>query len=395
MTIYLDNNATTAIDSSVANRLAELYAQSPANPASQHVAGREALRLLEGAKSELLELLDAPRTGMHSASVILTSGGTEANNLAVLGRAAERTGKILFAATEHPSVPEAALRAEQTIDGCSAKSLPVRSNGLLDIDALRLTLQEHGASVTLLSVMLGNNETGVIQNLAEICELCKQYDVPVHSDVVQAVGKIPFSMQELGLAAVSLTAHKIHGPVGIGALVVNPGFQVRPMLFGGGQQLGIRPGTEPVIPAVALAKSVQRTIDARNEGTYDQICKMRDQFETRLRSEVPCTIIAEDAPRLPHTSNVAFHGKDRQALQMALDLAGIACSTGSACSSGSSRPSPVLTAMSIEDEIAIGSLRFSFSKYTNAAEVDAAVEQIIATVRQVPDRSEAPAWSKG
>jgi cysteine desulfurase len=227
--------------------------------------------------------------------------------------------------------------------------------------------------------MFGNNETGVIADLANICGICRRFDVPVHSDAVQAIGKIDVNMTELGLSALSLTAHKIHGPVGIGALILPNGISLSPLLIGGGQQQGLRPGTEPVIPTIALTMAVRLGCQARMHRVYETVAQLRDRFEASLIPLESVEILASHSPRLPHVSNIAFLGLDRQALHMALDLAGIACSTGAACSSGSSRPSQVLTAMGLHSETVLGSIRFSFSRFTTAQEVEIA-SQIVAQV---------------
>ncbi|GAB5403160.1 MAG: cysteine desulfurase family protein [Aureliella sp.] len=384
--IYFDNNATTMLDPRIADHVHELSLAGVANPSSQHRSGRAALKILESAKQSILGSLDAPRTGMQSAQVIVTSGGTEANNLAILGHLAAKPGKCIVAATEHPSVIEAANKFSSPKHSCEI--LPVDESGLCDLDRLRHLLDEDADAYSIVSIMLGNNETGVIQDLAEVCKICSEYGIPVHSDIVQAVGKIPFSMIDTGVSAVSFTAHKIHGPVGVGALVTLRDFQLQPLLVGGGQQLALRPGTEQAIPASALAMAVGLTADARDAGGYDRLASLRDSFEALVCSKTNGQVIASTAPRLPHTSNIAFAGADRQALQMALDLRGLACSTGSACASGSSRPSPILVAMSIPDEVAGGSLRFSLSVNTTEQEVQQAAETVCETVnRLVPAAS--------
>ncbi len=374
------------LDPRIADHVHELSLSGVANPSSQHRAGRAALKILESAKESILGTLDAPRTGMLAAQVIITSGGTEANNLAVLGHLAARPGKCIVAATEHPSVIEAANKLSSSKHSCEI--LPVDDSGLCDLDRLRQLLREDPEAYSLVSVMLGNNETGVIQDLTQICEICSEYGVPVHSDIVQAVGKIPFSMIESGVSAVSFTAHKIHGPVGVGALVTLREFTLQPLLVGGGQQLALRPGTEQAIPASALAMAAGLTADARDSGVYQQLSTLRDSFEAAVCSKTNGQVIAANASRLPHTSNIAFPGADRQALQMALDLRGLACSTGSACASGSSRPSPILVAMSIPDSIAGGSLRFSLSVNTTEKEVQQAADIVCETVNKlVPAQS--------
>lgn len=379
--IYLDNNATTTIDRAVAEHIHQLNLAGVANPSSQHQQGRQALKILEAAKLELLESIGAQSVGMGEASVFWTSGGTEANNLAVLGRATAKPGTIIVAATEHPSVLEAARKSMEL--GCEVLVLEVDSNGRCNLAQLEQWLAELGQGVSLVSVMLGNNETGVVQDLKAICAICAPHGVPVHSDIVQAVGKTPFNMLEMGLSAVTLTAHKIHGPVGIGALITHHDLSLQPMLVGGGQQLSIRPGTVPTIAASGLAMSVQQTKAALADGTYAVVAAMRDRFEQAVCANTKAFVIGAESERLPHTSNIGFLGLERQALQMALDLRGIACSTGSACASGSSRPSPVLAAMNLPEEVSRGSLRFSLSKYTNQSEMDSAIEVVCSVVQKL------------
>ena len=376
--VYLDNNATTRMDPLVAERMHELHLQGVYNSASQHRAGRQALHLLEQAKVEIAESVGASFGGPNGVQVLLTSGGTEANNLAISGLVARRGGTVIVAATEHPSVLEAARHI--TLPG-HLRILPVDGHGICDLNRLEHWLQEidrsPGESVTLVSVMLGNNETGVIQDLKSICDLCRPFGVPVHCDVVQAVGKVPLDMKSIGLSALTLTAHKIHGPVGIGALIVQSDLQLVPLMYGGGQQLGLRPGTEPVIPAVALAAALTQSRLAAENGAYCRVEQLRDQFEQRLLQEADVVVVGQHAPRLPHTSNVSFLGVDRQALHMALDLKGLACSTGSACSSGSARPSGSLVAMGLPEDVVRGALRFSFSRFSSQVDVEMATGIIL------------------
>ncbi|MEZ6148836.1 MAG: cysteine desulfurase family protein [Pirellulaceae bacterium] len=377
--IYLDNNATTAIDPAIARRMYDLQLQGLANPASQHRPGRLAMKRLEQAKNSLLDTLGAPNSGMETAQVIFTSGGTEANNLAVRGYAALRPGLVIVAASEHSSLLDPAR--ELGPERC--RVLPVDTHGRCDLQQLEDWLKADATRISLVSVMLGNNETGVIQDVRQICQLCLPYSVPVHSDAVQAIGKIPVDMRELGLSALSLTAHKLHGPVGIGALILLPGEKIAPILLGGGQQLGLRPGTEPVVPAVALADAVDLSCQAISDGEYATVAELRDRLESSLLALGNVEVIAKQSQRLPHVSNVAFLGLDRQAVQMALDLSGIACSTGSACASGSSRPSHVLTAMGLSPTVINGSIRFSLSRNTTAEEIDSAIELIARVLKKI------------
>ncbi|MEC8556237.1 MAG: cysteine desulfurase family protein [Planctomycetota bacterium] len=369
--IYFDNNATTRLDPVVADKMHQLHLMGIYNPASQHRLGRQALSFLEEAKQQILEAVGAPCSSMDSAQIILNSGGTESNNLAIFGLLERRPGYVFVGGTDHPSVIEAGKHFAGSDD--RFRVLPTDSLGICDFDLLQSWLadiHDQGEVVSCVSVMLGNNETGVLQDLKCISQLCAKYDVPVHSDIVQALGKSPINMQELGLSALTLTGHKIHGPVGIGALILASDVKIDPMIIGGGQQLGLRAGTEPVVPAVGLASAVSEIIGALDKGHYEELRLLRDRFESRLIDSCDAVVIAADAPRLPHTSNLSFPGIDRQALQMALDLNGLACSTGSACSSGSGRPSGSLVAMGLPLETIEGSLRFSFSRFTTADEID-------------------------
>ncbi len=376
--IYLDNNATTRMDPRIAERILELELEGIANPASQHGPGRRALSLLEAAKSDLLSALGAPNIGMGSAQVILTSGGTEANNLVIQGHVSEASDIVVVAATEHASILDAARQL-----GSRCRLLPVDRAGRCDLDALEDWLKRDATRIRLVSIMLGNNETGVIQDLQTVCRMCQTYSVPVHSDCIQAVGKIDLDMRGLGLSALTFNAHKLHGPVGIGGLVLLSGQKLTPLLLGGGQQLGLRPGTEPVIAAVAMAEAVRLSCLARDQGRYAELARQRDRLEELLADLQPLQIIGQNAPRLPHVTNVAFTGLDRQALHMALDLAGVACSTGSACSSGSSRSSHVLTAMGVDSPSLGSSLRFSLSRFTTPKEVENAASIISKVVTKL------------
>ena len=240
----------------------------------------------------------------------------------------------------------------------------------------------------LVSVMLGNNETGVIQPVAEIAQLCRAAGAIMHTDAVQAAGKIPVKFRALGVDALTIAAHKFHGPRGIGALLVRHDVKLEPMLFGGFQQVGLRPGTEPTALAVGMCRALELW-HIEGEARTRRLTELRDRFEAKLRAAVPDLVInGESAERLPHTSNIAFLGLDRQALVMALDLAGVACSTGSACASGSSEPSPVLLAMQAPAEVISSSLRFSLGAGITAAEIDEAAARIIKIVNDLRQRKE-------
>lgn len=380
--IYLDNCATTVVSPGVAFRMAQMLQQPIANSASQHRPGRRALSILEDARDTLLNCLEVDPAEFDAGTVIWTSGGTEANNLAIYSMAHNdpRSGWIVVGATEHPSILEAAKLPG--FDPGRILLLPVNSSGIYDLDVLSDWIAS-GKPIAGVSLMLGNNETGVIQDIAAAATLCATKAIPLHCDIVQAVGKVPISLPHLGAAAVTISAHKIHGPVGIGALVLNPRFKVLPYILGGGQQLGMRAGTEPVLLADSLATAVRETEDCRLSGEYARVAQLRDLFEQRVCRTDRVSIIGQSVNRLPHTSNLAFEGLDRQAVQMALDLEGIACSTGSACSSGSSRPSHVLLAMHLPKEQIEGSIRFSFSRFTTEEDVVLASEQVCRVIERL------------
>ncbi len=260
-----------------------------------------------------------------------------------------------------------------------ASVLPVLAGtGQPNIDALEQQLVKlRHARRPLVSVMVGNNETGVLADLQAISEVCRRYGATLHSDAVQAFGKLDIADILPLVDAITISAHKLYGPVGVGALLVRSACQPQPMIYGGGQQLGIRPGTESVLLTSALAAACELAESQRLAGDVLRLSRLRETFERHIQELVPgCCIIGEKAPRLPHVSCVGFPGKNRQALLMALDLAGIQCSSGSACASGSSQPSHVLTAMDLPGEIVDSAIRFSFGSPTTESEVALALERI-------------------
>lgn len=369
--IYLDHNATTPLDPAVADAMAAVWAAGPTNPASQHAWGRQARHWLEEAREGIALLLGAKTTGMDADRLIFTSGGTEANHLAIRGIGSTNR-RLITSAIEHPSV---LATAEQLLsEGWSVERLSANANGMIEIGVLPDLLRFQPA---LVSLMLGNNETGVMQPIAQAAQICQRRGVPLHTDAVQVVGKLPVKFRELGIAALTCSAHKFHGPQGIGALLLHHGVELTPQMFGGFQQSGLRPGTEPVALVVGMHRAMQRWHEQHFDRT-ERMARLRDRLERSVIAELPAaTIVGKDSPRLPHTSNIAFVGLDRQALFMALDLAGVACSTGSACASGSSEPSHVLMAMRLSEAEIRSSLRFSLGAYTTTEEVDRAAARII------------------
>lgn len=377
--IYLDHNATTGLEPEVAAAMTAAALEFPANPASQHQAGRAARRRLETARLETLRLFGGKTSGMEADRLIFTSGGTEANNLALLGLSAAKPGGAVYvSAIEHPSVLMTAEPLRQA--GHEVRKIPVGGDGVVDVQ----WLGEHLApDAALASVMLANNETGVIQPVADVAKLCRARNVPLHCDAVQAAGKIEVNFRELDLTAMTVTAHKFNGPLGIGGLLLRHGTQLAPRLFGGFQQASSRPGTESVALAVGLNIAIQRWTEGQASRSA-QLRLWRDSFETEILSQLPdVVVIGKDSPRLGHVSCLGFLGVDRQALFLALDAAGICCSTGSACASGSSEPSSTLVAMGLSKGVIESSLRFSFGLTNAPSDGPAAAERIIKCVKNL------------
>jgi cysteine desulfurase len=369
--IYLDHNATTPLLPEVAQEMAECLAL-PANPNSQHAAGRRARRLLEDARESIGRILGAEVSGQHPDRVIFTSGGTEANNLALLGLAGSRPARLIISAIEHASVTGPAERLAEA--GWEVVRLAPDGDGVVPVERLAESLSD---DTRLVSVMLANNETGVVQPVAAMTELAHRRGALVHTDAAQAIAKMPVSFRQLGVDTMSIAAHKFHGPVGIGALIVRHGLSLAPLLSGGFQEDGLRPGTEPLALAVGMCRALeawQREVAERQE----RLRRLRDRLELALKTGYPALVVnGQGAERLPHVANVAFVGLNRQALLIALDQAGIAASSGSACKSGSSEPSPVLLAMGVPKPVADSSLRFSLGATTTEAQIDDAAERIL------------------
>jgi cysteine desulfurase len=388
--IYLDCNATTPVLPEVLEAMRACYAEPLLNPASQHAFGRRARRRLEDARERIGELVGAKTTGRDADAVIFTSGGTEANNLAVrgllfvkarAGSSSTPSARIVTSKLEHPSIT--ALADELARGGTQIDYLPVDQRGMLRTDALPSPLH---AETRLVCAMLANNETGVLQPVSELAAIANELNVPLHTDATQAVGKIPVDFRALGAATMSFTAHKFHGPLGIGALVVRHGVELAPQLFGGFQQAGLRPGTESVALVVGMLTALELA-HAERESRRERLSKLRDEFERAICAGWPeAVVIGASAARLPSTSNIAFVGLDRQALFIALDQAGIACSTGSACASGSSEPSPVHLAMGLSEGVVSSALRLSFGATTTADEVAESSRRILAVCNELRRR---------
>ena len=377
--VYLDNAATTPVRPEVLEAMLPYLGRDTfGNPSSAHRFGRAARAGVEEAKRTIAEVL-----GAEPGQVIFTSGGTEADNLAVIGCALavrDRGGpfRAAVSAIEHKAVLAAAhavahLGGEEII-------LPVDAAGVVVEDALAAAL---GRGVAVVSVMWVNNEVGVVQPVARLAGRCREAGVAFHVDAVQAFGKIAVSLPDVGCTLLTISGHKIGAPKGIGALVVRDRTAVEAIIHGGGQQFGIRPGTENVPGIVALGKAVELAAAERTE-TARRLQGLRDELEQRVLQAVPDAVInAWQAERAPHVSNVSIPGTDSEALLMHFDLAGIACSSGSACSTGSVEPSHVLTAMGVPRELGVAALRFSFGKDNTAEDVDAVIAALPRIVEKV------------
>jgi cysteine desulfurase len=391
--IYFDFNSTAPLLPEVTSTMAAAQTANYANPASQHSAGRQAHRQLEDSREEIAGLLGANLTDRQADRLIFTSGGTEANNLALIGLTAATLpsantssgpGRIIISAIEHPSVMAAADYLAR--GGWQVERLRVDQNGLICLEHLDelLSPRPNLPAPRLVSVMLANNETGVIQPISEVVRRCQPLSIPVHTDAAQAAAKLPIDFRALGVAAMSVAPHKFGGPRGIGALIVKHGVALNPLLHGATQQGGIRPGTESVVLPIGFLTALQIWTRDR-EKLSAQLLSLRDQLESGVRSIMPRAVVnGAGAPRLPHTANIAFPGYDRQALFMALDLAGICCSTGSACASGSSEPSPTLVAMNLPRSIVESSLRFSLGLSTTVEEIKAVLWRLAQIITPVP-----------
>jgi cysteine desulfurase len=380
--VYLDYAATTPVRPEVLEAmLPYLTNQTFGNPSSAHRYGRAARAGIEQARREV-----AQAVGAEPNQVIFTSGGTEADNLGIIGAALaarDRGGSVcaVVSAIEHKAVL-AAAHAVCHLGGREVV-LPVDARGQVHLDALDTALAERPAVV---SIMWVNNEVGVVQPVAEIAGRCREADVVFHTDAVQAFGKIPVSLNELPCTLLTLSGHKIGAPKGIGALVVRDRRAVEAIIHGGGQQYGIRPGTENVAGAVALGRAA--LLAAREQAEEaERLRALRERLARGLRAAVSgLTLNGEGAETAPHVLNVSLAGADSEALLMHLDLAGVAASSGSACSTGSVEPSHVLVAMGVPRDLALGAIRFSLGRESTAEDVDRVAEvmpAVVAKVRQL------------
>jgi cysteine desulfurase len=377
--VYLDNAATTPVRPEVLEAMLPYLGKDAfGNPSSAHRFGRAARAGIEEAKRAV-----ADAVGAEPNQVIFTSGGTEADNLAIIGAALaarDRGGpfRVAVSATEHKATLAAAHAVKHL--GGDEILLPVSASGTVDEAALDAALAD---GVALVSVMWVNNEVGTVQPVARVARRCHDAAVPFHSDAVQAFGKLPVSLRDVPCTLLTISGHKIGAPKGIGALIVRDRQAVEAIIHGGGQQFGIRPGTENVPGIVALGRAAE--LAAREQADLaGRLAALRDDLERRLLAIVPDAVInGWQGERAPHVSNASIPGTDSEALLMHLDLAGVACSSGSACSTGAVEPSHVLTAMGVPRDLGVAALRFSFGKDSTVEDVDAVIAALPRIVEKV------------
>jgi cysteine desulfurase len=377
--IYADHAATTPVREEVLAAMLPYFAAAGFNASSLHAEGRAARAALDGARDSVARSL-----GAHPREIVFTGGGSEADNLAVIGAARASLGprRIVTAATEHPAVLNAAavLRAE----GYEVTVLEVDRDGRVDPAAFAAAL-EPGAAVA--SIMLANNEIGALAPIAKLAAIARARGVVFHTDAVQAPGRVALDVNALGVDLLAISAHKFYGPKGVGALYVRAGTPVTPLIVGGGQEAGLRSGTENVAGIVGLARALELAVSELPAETA-RLRRIRDAFEADISARIPGSAInGAGGERLPNISSIAFPGVDAPTLLVRLDLEGIAVSAGSACAAGATEPSHVLEALGVERAAALGTIRFSFGKLTSEQDVERLAVMLGIALRQIESAS--------
>jgi cysteine desulfurase len=379
--IYLDNNATTPVLPEVLDAMRPYFVEHFGNASSIHHHGQETRAAVECARESVANLL-----GCRASEVVFTSGGTESDNLAIFGLA-KPGDHIITSTIEHHAVMNACKHLQER--GCEVTSIPVDGRGLVDPDDVKRALHPN---TKLITIMTANNETGVLQPVEEIGKVAAEADVYFHTDAVQAAGKIPIDVSKIGCDLLTISGHKIHAPQGIGALYVRKGTQLEAMLYGGSHERTRRAGTENVPGIVGLGKAAELAQAAFERGDDQKMTAMRDRMENALRQIEGTGTNGEHAPRVPNTANIYFDHIEGESLVIALDLKGLAVSTGAACSSGAIEPSHVLTAMGLRPDRARASIRFSLGKQNTAEDVDFALDLIPGAVARLRELS--PIYNK-
>jgi len=375
--VYLDNNATTPVLPEIFEAMRPYFSERFGNASSIHHQGQDTRAAVERARESVAKLLNC-----KPPEIVFTSGGTEADNLAITGMAAEGD-HIITSSIEHHAVLYTCKHLEER--GCEVTYLPVDGRGLVDPDDLKRAIRPN---TKLISVMMANNETGVIQPVEEIGKVAAEADVYFHTDAVQAAGKVTIDVNPIGCDLLSISGHKFHAPQGVGALYVKKGTRLQPLFYGGRHERSRRAGTENVPGIAALGAAAELALSAFERGEDKNMAAMRDRLQAGILAQVEdAAVNGGDAPRVPNTTNLYFDHIEGESMVIALDLKGLAVSTGAACSSGAIEPSHVLTAMGLRADRARASIRFSLGKQTTAEDVDFALALVPETVARLRELS--------
>jgi len=375
--VYLDNNATTPLLPEVFEAMRPYFAERFGNASSIHHHGQETRAAVEGARESVAELL-----GCRASEIVFTSGGTEADNLAISGLV-QAGNHVIASSIEHHAVLHACKHLQEI--GYEVTYLSVDRRGWVDPADVRHALRPN---TRLISVMMANNETGVLQSVEEIGKIAAEAGVLFHTDAVQAAGKVPIDVKRIGCHALSISGHKMHAPQGVGALYVKKGTRIQPLFYGGRHERSRRAGTENVPGIVGLGKAAELARQSLDGGGDKKIAALRDRLEQGILAQVDeAGLNGDGAPRVPNTTNIRFDHIEGEAIVIALDLKGLAVSTGAACSSGAIEPSHVLLAMGLRPDQARASIRFSLGKQTTAEEVDFALALVPETIARLRELS--------
>jgi cysteine desulfurase len=380
--IYLDNNATTPVLPEVLEAMRPYFGEHFGNASSIHHHGQETRAAVERARDSVASLL-----GCRAAEVVFTSGGTEGDNLAIAGL----TGAgdhVITSSVEHHAVLHACKHIEET--GCDVTYVPVDGRGLVDPDDVRRALR---SNTKLISIMMANNETGVLQPVEEIGKIAAEADVNFHTDAVQAAGKVPIDVKQIGCDVLSISGHKMHAPQGVGALFVRRGTRLQPLFYGGRHERSRRAGTENVPGIVGLGKAAELAMQGFENDDDKKMSTLRDRLQQGILAQVEeAAVNGDGAARVPNTVNIYFDHIEGEAMVISLDLKGLAVSTGAACSAGAIEPSHVLLAMGLRADRARASVRFSLGKQNTAEDIDLALALVPETVARLRELS--PSYGK-
>ena len=375
--VYLDNNATSPLLPEVFEAMRPYFLEKFGNASSIHQQGQQARAAVENAREHVAELLNC-----RAAEIVFTSGGTEGDNLALFGLV-NPGDHVITSAIEHHAVLNGCKRLESL--GCDVTYLPVDGQALVDPDDVKRAIRPN---TRLISIIFANNETGVLQDVRDIGKIAAEADVYFHTDAVQAAGKVPIDVKEIGCDLLTLTAHKMHGPIGAGTLFVRKGTLLQPMMYGGRHERSRRAGTENLPGIVGLGKAAEVARSGFSDGSVERMTSLRDRLEkTIVETMDQVNVNSAGVPRVPNTTNIVFDCLEGEAMVIALDLKGLSISTGAACSSGAIEPSHVLTAMGLSPDRARASLRFSLGKQNMADDIDFALQLIPEVVTRLRELS--------